>query len=72
MMECEFSAPKKTREEVEELQRGTKKVKEDHSTGSTTDSVGGQDRESLSYKAKLVGELPGAYAQAFELIPIIR
>ena len=65
-MECEFSALEKTREEAAELQRSTKKVKEDHSPGSTTAIEGGQAREPLSYKAKLVGELPGAYAQAFE------
>ena len=29
-MECEFSDPEKTREEVEELKRSTKKIKEDH------------------------------------------
>ena len=61
-MECEFSDPEKTREEVEELQRSTKKVKEDHPPGSTTAAVGGLVRETLSYKARLVGELPGAYA----------
>ena len=48
-MECEFSALEKTREEVEELQRSTKKVKEDHSPGFTTASVGGHVRETLSY-----------------------
>lgn len=43
-------------------QRSTKKVKEDHPPGSTTVAVGGLVRETLSYKARLVGELPGAYA----------
>ena len=43
-------------------QRSTKKVKEDHPPGSTTAAVGGLVRETLSYKARLVGELPGAYA----------
>ena len=33
----------------------------------TTAIEGGQAREPLSYKAKLVGELPRAYAQAFEV-----
>ena len=66
-MACEFSAQEKTREEVEELQRSTKKVKEDHSPGSTTAFVGGQARETLSYKAKLVRELLEAYAQAFKV-----
>nr|POE94062.1 putative ribonuclease h protein [Quercus suber] len=66
-MECEFLATEKTREEAAELQRSTKKVKEDHPTGSTIASEEGLVREPLSYKAKLVGELPGAYAQAFEV-----
>ena len=66
-MECEFSVQEKTKEEVEELQRSTKKVKEDQSPGSTTAFVGGQARETLSYKAKLVRELLEAYAQAFEV-----
>nr|POE75723.1 hypothetical protein CFP56_49131 [Quercus suber] len=64
-MECEFTALEKTREETAELQRSTKKVKEDHSIGSPTAIAGGQGSESLSYKAKLVGEIPGVFAQAF-------
>ena len=66
-MECEFSALEKTGEEAAELQRSTKKVKEDHLPGSPTATTSGQVREPLSYKAKLMGELPGAYAQAFEV-----
>ena len=71
-MECEFSAPEKTREEVEELKRSTKKIKEDHPPGSSTASVGGLVSETVSYKARLVGEIPGAYAQAFEVNSNIR
>nr|POF04309.1 hypothetical protein CFP56_16366 [Quercus suber] len=66
-MECEFLALEKIRKEAAELQRSTKKVKEDHSPSSTMANAGGQLRDSLSYKAKLVGELLGAYAQAFEV-----
>lgn len=65
-MECDFSALEKSGEEVAELQISTKKVKEDHPFGSPTANVDGQKSDPLSYKAKLVGELLGAYAQAFE------
>nr|XP_023884839.1 uncharacterized protein LOC111997033 [Quercus suber] len=64
-MECELSALEKTGEETAELQRSTKKVKDGHSTGFPTATAGGQASEPLSYKAKLVGEIPGAFAQAF-------
>ena len=45
----------RSREEDEELDRSTKKVKEDHREGNT----------SVSYKESLVGEMPGAYEQAY-------
>lgn len=45
----------RSREEDEELEHSTKKVKEDHREGNT----------SVSYKESLVGEIPGAYEQAF-------
>nr|POE84107.1 hypothetical protein CFP56_65319 [Quercus suber] len=57
-----------SREEDEELERSTKKVKENHSQGTTscpaslrTDGRGG----GFSYKEKLVREIPGAFEQAF-------
>ncbi|GMY15682.1 hypothetical protein FCV25MIE_10921 [Fagus crenata] len=52
-MECEFS--KISSEEVAELQRSTKKVKENPPLSTS------------SYKQKLIGEIPGAYIQAFDL-----
>ena len=47
----------RSREEDEELDRSTKKVKEDHREGNTS--------VSYNYKESLVGEMPGAYEQAF-------
>ena len=58
-MECEFSARERSSEEADELQRSTKKVK-DASMGSVFGAT-------ISYKDKLVGEMPGAIAQAFNL-----
>jgi hypothetical protein len=52
-MECEFS--KTSSEEAAELQRSTKKVKENPPLSTS------------SYKQKLIGEIPGAYIQAFDL-----
>ena len=57
----------RSREEDEELQRSTKKVKECHCLGGHQDSsplslMGG----GASYKARLLGEVPRAYEQAFE------
>lgn len=51
----------RSREEDEELQRSTKKVKENHRNGA----FGPEEMEG-SYKAKLPGEIPRAYEQAFE------
>lgn len=42
-------------EEEDELQQSTKKVKESHIPGGVR-----------SYRDKLIGEIPGAYCQAFE------
>ena len=55
-MDCEFSVQERSREEDAELQRSTKKVKETE----------GLPRfgASASYRDKLVGAIPGAFAQA--------
>ena len=58
-MECEFSARERSSEEADELERSTKKVK-DASMGSAFGA-------NVSYKDKLVGEMLGAFAQAFNL-----
>ena len=56
----------RSREEDEELQRSTKKVKEDHRMGSHFRASPSFGEEGLrSYKDKLVGEIPGAFQQAF-------
>ena len=67
-MECEFASRERSSEEEAELQRSTKKVMEDQTLGSSQANldgcvgVGGM----LSYKAKLVGDIPGSYAQVFK------
>ena len=58
-MDCEFSVRERSREEDVELQRSTKKVKE------TEGSPG--FGAPASYRDKLVGAIPGAFAQAFKL-----
>nr|XP_023901446.1 uncharacterized protein LOC112013276 [Quercus suber]POF20505.1 hypothetical protein CFP56_63171 [Quercus suber] len=63
-MECEFSVRERSREEDAELQRSTKKVK-DSATAFASEPP-------PSYKDKLVGEIPGAFAQAFNLDPGVR
>nr|POE84935.1 uncharacterized protein CFP56_64328 [Quercus suber] len=63
-MECEFSVRERSREEDAELQQSTKKVK-DSATAFASEPP-------LSYKDKLVGEIPGAFAQAFNLDPGVR
>ena len=58
-MDCEFFEQERSREEDAELQRSTKKVKETEGSpgfGATT-----------SYRDKLMGAIPGAFAQAFKL-----
>lgn len=51
----------RSREEDDELQQSTKKVKEVHQLVT----VGSAER---SYKEKLLGEILGAYEQAFEFV----
>ena len=59
-MECEFSENEKSTEEEAELQRSTKKPK---------DVKGASEFGSPpSYRDKLIGEMPGAFAQAFNLV----
>ncbi|KAF3969100.1 hypothetical protein CMV_007073 [Castanea mollissima] len=63
-MKCEFSECERYREEDAELQRSIKKVK---------DSVKAFAFEPpLPYKDKLVGEIPGAFAQAFNLDSVVK
>nr|POE78689.1 hypothetical protein CFP56_66566 [Quercus suber] len=58
-MECEFSQADKSKEEETELHRSNKKAK---------DAKGASEFGSPpSYRDKLVGEIPGAFAQAFNL-----
>ena len=60
-------APVRSREEDEELQRSTKKVKENHRVKPAQEPDGlGVGGVSFSYKESLVGELPGAFEQAFD------
>nr|POE81322.1 hypothetical protein CFP56_61788 [Quercus suber] len=57
----------RSREEDEELQRSTKKAKDSHCRGASLvghhPHLGG---ESLSFKEKLIGEIPRAFKQAFD------
>ena len=57
------------REEDDELQRSTKRVKESHCIrGAHAVSTSTHEgRCGSSYKEKLLGEIPGAYEQAFAL-----
>ena len=56
----------RSREEEEELQRSTKKVKENIRDKSLTEPLTSDSRGvGGSYKAKLLGLIPGAYEQAF-------
>ena len=54
----------RSREEDDELQPSTKKVKENHSMGSPG-QPDGSEGGARSYKDKLTEEIPGAYEQAF-------
>ena len=57
----------RSREEDEELQRSTKKVKENHRVKPAQEPHGlGAGGVSFSYKESLVGELLGALEQAFD------
>ena len=71
-------------EEEAELCRSTKKVKESHHRDSQTNplhatnllrkgTTGPSDHshENISFKDKLLGEIPGAYAQAFDFTEFI-
>lgn len=64
-MGCEFSKLERSREEEIELQRSTKKVKEDNPPISSPSSPTNNGNEPFYYKAKLVGGIPEAYAQTF-------
>ena len=67
-MECDFEARARSGEEEAELQRSTKKVKEDLTSGPSQTSLeqGRGASNTMSFKAKLVGDIPGAFAQAFK------
>ncbi|KAL4634140.1 hypothetical protein ACB092_04G176700 [Castanea dentata] len=56
----------RSREEDDELQRHTKKVKESHCRGSSSDRGSPTTNgERTSYKEMLIGEVPSAYEQVF-------
>ena len=56
----------RSREEDEELQRSTKKAKENHRTDSLLDGTSPQSEGKKSfYKERLTGMIPGAYERAF-------
>ena len=59
-------SPVRSREENEELQRSTKKVKEGHRGKSVQEPHGLGTGGGFSYKETLIGELPGAFEQAFD------
>lgn len=67
-MKCEFVSRERSSEEEAELQHSTKKVKKDQALDSAQDGRerGAGASGTSSYKAKLVGDIPGAYAQAFK------
>ena len=59
--------PVRSREEDEELQRSSKKVKEHHHGKSVQAPHGlGTRGAGFWYKETLIGELPGAFEQAFD------
>ena len=56
----------RSREEDEELQQSTKKVKESHRASTTLTSTPHSPKGSQkSYKERLIGEIPCAYEEAF-------
>ena len=64
-----------SREEEGELRRSTKKAKESHTSEPPTDvkqqgnssfTPFGAQGPNISFKDKLIGEIPGAYTQAFD------
>nr|POE77266.1 uncharacterized protein CFP56_29768 [Quercus suber] len=56
---------KRSDEEKDTLARSTKKFKENHRSHETTETEYGIGNKMGSYKDKLVGVIPGAFAQAF-------
>ena len=57
----------KSKKEDEELQQGTKKVKEDHRVGAHhIASLSYGEGGNKPYKEKLIGEILGAFEQAFD------
>ena len=69
-----------TREEEAELSRSTKKVKDVHHAGFRDGSgESGQSHDyqntwgasKRTFKEKLVGEIPGAYAEAFDFSDLL-
>lgn len=73
------SSQERSREEEAELSRSTKKVKESHCNDSQQRPFNGINPNAMgsfqllepnnvkkSFKDKLIGEIPGAYAQAFD------
>lgn len=59
-------AEPRSREEDEELQRSTKKVKESHRACNTPAGTPlSPEGNRMSYKERLTGEIPGAYEEAF-------
>lgn len=57
----------RSREKDDELQRSTKKVKENHNLGPYhTIPDSSSEEGSKSYKEKLLGEILGAFEQAFD------
>lgn len=64
-MTCD--SPVRSREEDEELPKSTKNVKENHRGRTAQEPCGlGTGGMGVSYKESLVGELPGAFKQAFD------
>ncbi|XP_030924601.1 uncharacterized protein LOC115951558 [Quercus lobata] len=56
----------RSREEDDELQCSTKKVKESHQRGSSSDDCSPRlDGERTLYKERLLGEVPSAYEEVF-------
>lgn len=61
-----MEAAVRSRDEDEELHRSTKKVKETHRVDNNSDGTSPRSKGRRSfYKERLIGEIPGAYEQAF-------
>ncbi|XP_050277720.1 uncharacterized protein LOC126719182 [Quercus robur] len=61
-MEAEYALTQRSSEEEDELHRSVKKFKDSHGSRSLS-----QPRLPVSYKDTLVGDIPGAYQQAFQV-----